>query len=99
MKLETLFHVKTLMLDVVPLTIQEPGIAYLNDIHLWVITLNSNCQSFDRAQVTVETIIDLMEHHCSCYQNQEAFFEKERREILERLRQADAQERIELPLH
>lgn len=95
MRLEPFFQAKTMLLNAVPLTIQEPGIAYLNDIHLWVITLNKNDPSFDPTQVTLQQIIELMEHHSSCYPNQLATFDKEREAIIQRMKKEDGNKTID----
>ncbi len=89
MKLETIFQSKIVLCKAVPLTIQEPGIAYLNDIHLWVITFNTCDPSFQNDKITIGQMKDLMEHHCFCYANQAPIFEKERQQIIERLNKED----------
>ncbi len=99
MKLEELFHVNTMLITAVPLAIKEPGIAYLNDIHVWVITLNRTHPAFDPERVSVKAILELMEHYCSCYPNQQPHFEQERAEIIKRLKEADAQASIDILLH
>lgn len=73
MKLENLLTDIPFLLEAVPLTIPEEGIAYLNDISLWVLTFNSNHPSFDRSHITVKMVIDLLKNHASCYPNQEMF--------------------------
>ncbi len=95
MKLETIFQANTVLLSTVPLTLQEPGIAYLNDIHLWVITLNTCDPSFHDGNITIKQITDLMEHHCSCYPNQAEYFEKERKAIINRLKKEDPKTTID----
>ena len=98
MRLETIFQAKIVLCKAVPLTTQEPGIAYLNDIHLWVITLNTCDPSFQKDNVTIGQIKDLVEHHSFCYVNQASIFEKERQQIIERLNKEDMNASIDIIL-
>lgn len=99
MKLEELNGLKTVLFDIVPLAIEEAGIAYLNDTHLWVINLNQNHPGFDRDHVKLAQIIELLEHHAHCFRNQCDVFEQERAELLGRLKAHDPDTPVDLPLH
>ena len=82
MKLEVLSGLKTVLFDIVPLAIEEAGIAYLNDTHLWVINLNQNHPVFDRDHVKLAQIIELLEHHAHCIRNHCDVFAQARAELL-----------------
>lgn len=96
MKLENLLTDIPFLLEAVPLTIPEEGIAYLNDISLWVLTFNSNHPSFDHPHITVKMVIDLLKNHASCYPNQENVFAAKQKQILDQLEKEDPETELNL---
>lgn len=99
MKLEQLMEQTIVLFDTVPLGIEEEGIAYLNDRHIWVITLNEKHPSFTPGRVILQQILTVLEQNAHCYRNQQEVFGPEREAILKKLRAYDPETKIDLPLH
>ena len=61
-----------------PLSITELGFAYLNDIGTWNININSQNTGCKNKTITVEQLLDIFEHHCTCFRTQNECFEDKR---------------------
>lgn len=61
MKIQDILKGYNIMMDCVPLSITEPGYAYLNacDTGIWVITFNYKHLDVERDFVTIQQIIDV----------------------------------------
>lgn len=70
-----------------PLSISELGFAYLNDIGVWNININSQNTACKDKTVTVAQLLDIFEHHCTCFRNQQDHFEEERASMIQLLKQ------------
>ena len=64
-----------------PLSITELGFAYLNDIGTWNININSQNTGCKNKTITVEQLLDIFEHHCTCFRTQNECFEDKREMI------------------
>ena len=69
-----------------PLSITELGFAYLNDIGTWNIKNKT---------ITVEQLLDIFEHHCTCFRTQNECFEDKRKEMIQLLKEHDPQATID----
>ena len=70
-----------------PLSITELGFAYLNDIGTWNININSQNTNCINKTITVEQLLDIFEHHCTCFKTQKDCFEEKRNEMMQLLRE------------
>ena len=71
-----------------PLSITELGFAYLNDIGTWNINIKNKT-------ITVEQLLDIFEHHCTCFRTQNECFEDKRKEMIQLLKEHDPQATID----
>lgn len=95
MNIQEIFGDKGYLAAAVPLSITELGFAYLNDIGLWNITINQkNVDCIDN-KITIAQLLDIFEHHCTCYQNQCDVLENERQHMLEKIKAFDPEEIID----
>ena len=94
MKIKEVFD-RHVMGNAVPLSITEVGMAYLNDSHVWNITINTkNSESIDET-ITIAQLLSIFQTNCSCYRNQMEWFEKEQKEMIKQLQQYDPQLRVD----
>lgn len=77
---------KSIIAGADPLSINELGFAYLNDIGTWNININSKNTSCKNKTITVEQLLDIFEHHCTCFRNQTVKFESERKKMIDVLK-------------
>lgn len=78
-----------------PLSITELGFAYLNDIGTWNININSQNTGCKNKTITVEQLLDIFEHHCTCFRTQNECFEDKRKEMIQVLKEHDPQATID----
>ena len=88
MTLKELFK-KAIIAGADPLSITELGLAYLNDIGTWNININSQNTNCINKTITVEQLLDIFEHHCTCFKTQKDCFEEKRNEMMQLLREQD----------
>lgn len=96
MKIQDILKGYDIMIDCVPLSITEPGYAYLNacDTGIWVITFNYKHLDVERDFVTIQQIIDVFENNSSYYKTSKKKYEKELPEILSILKKQDPTTKI-----
>lgn len=96
MKMQDIFGTTGYLAGAVPLSIQELGFAYLNDIGLWNITINNKNVECIHGTIRVSQLLDIFEHHCSCFHNQNDVLEQEKQKMIEKIKAYDPNEIIEL---
>ena len=69
--------------------------AYLNDIGTWNININSQNTGCKNKTITVEQLLDIFEHHCTCFRTQNECFEDKRKEMIQLLKEHDPQATID----
>lgn len=94
MKINEVFD-RHVMGNAVPLSITEVGMAYLNDNHVWNITINTKNSDCVENTITIAQLLSIFQTNCSCFRNQSEWFAKEQKEMITQLQQYDPQERVE----
>lgn len=79
---------------IVPLSIKEIGIAYLNDIGLWSITINSTHKDINKDSLTNKQLQTIFKNHAHAHISQTTEFETRRQQVLAILSKYDDNESL-----
>ncbi len=88
MTMKEIFH-KAIISGADPLSIPDLGFAYLNDIGIWNININSQNTRCINKTITAGQLLDIFQNHSVCYKNQIDCFEEKKEEMIQILKQHD----------